>query len=138
MTHRTGETACGQMQAWDAAGCQIGLAINVSARNLHEPRLADQLASQCRIAGIDPSRLTRELTGTAAVRDAVQMLDVLTRLRVKGFQLAIDDAPGHRARARTRHEGGGRRRGAGRGVLQHTGSTRYRTSGPWSPTLPTA
>jgi EAL domain-containing protein (putative c-di-GMP-specific phosphodiesterase class I) len=91
MTQWIGTTACGQMQTWDAAGCRISLAINVSARNLHEPRLADQLASQCRVAGIEPSRLTLELTETAAMRDAVQMMDVLTRLRVKGFHLAIDD-----------------------------------------------
>jgi len=79
MTRWIGAPACAHMQAWDAAGCPIGLAINVSARNLHEPRLADQLASQCRIAGIEPSRLTLELTETAAMRDAVQMMDVLTR-----------------------------------------------------------
>jgi len=91
MTHWIGTAACGQMRAWDAIGCRIGLAINVSARNLHEPRLADQLAAQCRGAGIEPSRLTLELTETAAMRDPGQMMDVLTRLRVKGFSLAIDD-----------------------------------------------
>ena len=90
MTQWIGATACGQLRAWDAANCHIGLAINVSARNLHEPRLADQLETQCRIAGIAPSRITLELTETAAMRDAVQMMDALTRLRVKGFQVAID------------------------------------------------
>jgi EAL domain-containing protein (putative c-di-GMP-specific phosphodiesterase class I) len=91
MTQWIGATACGQMRAWDRQGCHLGIAINVSARNLHEPRLADQLEAQCRAAGISPSRLTLELTETAAMRDAVQMMDVLTRLRVKGFGLAIDD-----------------------------------------------
>ena len=43
------------------------------------------------MAGVEPTRVTLELTETAAMRDAVQMMDVLTRLRVKGFQLAIDD-----------------------------------------------
>jgi EAL domain-containing protein (putative c-di-GMP-specific phosphodiesterase class I) len=32
-----------------------------------------------------------ELTETSAMRDAVQMMDVMTRLRVKGFRLSIDD-----------------------------------------------
>ena len=91
MTNWIGATACGQMRAWDDLGCRIDLAINVSARNLHEARLADQLEAQCRVAGIEPTRVTLELTETAAMRDAVQMMDVLTRLRVKGFQLAIDD-----------------------------------------------
>jgi EAL domain-containing protein (putative c-di-GMP-specific phosphodiesterase class I) len=35
--------------------------------------------------------VTLELTETAAMQDAVQMMDVLTRLRLKGFKLAIDD-----------------------------------------------
>ena len=91
MTQWIGTSACRQMRAWDAVGCRIGLAINVSARNLHEPRLADQLETQCRAAGVEPARLTLELTETAAMRDAGQMMDVLTRLRVKGFSLAIDD-----------------------------------------------
>ena len=91
MTQWLGETACGQLREWDTRGCHIGLAINVSARNLHEPRLADQLETQCRKAGIAPSRITLELTETAAMRDAVHMMDMLTRLRVKGFSLAIDD-----------------------------------------------
>ncbi len=32
-----------------------------------------------------------ELTETGAMREAVQMMDVLTRLRLKGFRLSIDD-----------------------------------------------
>ena len=35
--------------------------------------------------------LTLELTETGAMRAAVQMMDVLTRLRLKGFKLSIDD-----------------------------------------------
>jgi len=32
-----------------------------------------------------------ELTETGAMREAVQMMDVLTRLRLRGFKLSIDD-----------------------------------------------
>jgi EAL domain-containing protein (putative c-di-GMP-specific phosphodiesterase class I) len=45
----------------------------------------------CRAAGAEPHNLILELTETGAMRDAVQMMDVLTRLRVKGFRLSIDD-----------------------------------------------
>jgi EAL domain-containing protein (putative c-di-GMP-specific phosphodiesterase class I)/CheY-like chemotaxis protein len=91
MTQWIGATACQQLRTWDAVGCHLDLAINVSARNLSEPRLAEQLEGQCRDASLEPSRITLELTETAAMRDAVQMTDVLTRLRVKGFGLSIDD-----------------------------------------------
>ena len=83
--------ACAQLTAWDVAGVALDIAINVSARSLHEPRLADLLETQCRAAGVAPARITLELTETAAMQDAVQMMDVLTRLRLKGFKLAIDD-----------------------------------------------
>jgi EAL domain-containing protein (putative c-di-GMP-specific phosphodiesterase class I) len=83
--------ACAQLTAWDAAGVALDIAVNVSARNLHEPRLADLLEAQCRAAGVAPARITLELTETAAMQDAAQMMDVLTRLRLKGFKLAIDD-----------------------------------------------
>ncbi len=91
MTQWIGMTAAGQLRAWDDLGCRIDLSINVSARNLHEARLAEQLDGQCRMAGVRPERITLELTETAAMRDAIQMTDVLTRLRVKGFKLSIDD-----------------------------------------------
>ncbi len=91
MTQWIGITAATQLRAWDELGCRLDLSINVSARNLHEARLAEQLGGQCRTAGVSPTRITLELTETAAMRDAVQMMDVLTRLRVKGFKLSIDD-----------------------------------------------
>jgi EAL domain-containing protein (putative c-di-GMP-specific phosphodiesterase class I) len=91
LTHWVMGAACAQLLAWDAAGAALDIAINISARSLHEPRLADLLETQCRTAGIAPARVTLELTETAAMQDAVQMMDVLTRLRLKGFKLAIDD-----------------------------------------------
>ena len=91
MTEWIAMTAAGQLRAWDELGCRLDLSINISARNLHEARLAEQLSGQCRTAGVSPARITLELTETAAMRDAVQMMDVLTRLRVKGFKLSIDD-----------------------------------------------
>ncbi len=91
LTHWVVRAACAQLTAWDAAGVSLDIAINLSARSLHEPRLADLLETQCRAAGVATARVTLELTETAAMQDAVQMMDVLTRLRLKGFKLAIDD-----------------------------------------------
>ena len=69
----------------------LDMALNISARNLHEPRFAELLEKHCAEAGLAPARVTLELTETAAMQDAVKMMDVLTRLRLKGFKLAIDD-----------------------------------------------
>jgi EAL domain-containing protein (putative c-di-GMP-specific phosphodiesterase class I) len=91
LTHWLAMTACGQLRAWDAEGIALEVALNISARNLHEARLPELLESQCRAAGLSPSRVTLELTETAAMQDAVQMMDVVSRLRIKGFKLSIDD-----------------------------------------------
>src|SRR6202035_2176727 len=53
--------------------------------------LPDRLEKHCRSAGVDCSSVTLELTETGAMREALQMMDVLTRLRLKGFKLSIDD-----------------------------------------------
>lgn len=91
MTEWIVDAACAQLRAWDGAGCALRLAVNLSVRSLHETRLGDRFEARCRAAGVDPQRLTLELTETAGMRDATLMTDVLTRLRVKGFGLAIDD-----------------------------------------------
>jgi len=91
LTHWVCQAASEQAHAWDSSGVALDMALNISARNLHEPRFADLLEGQCRNAGVAPARVTLELTETAAMQDAVQMMDVLTRLRLKGFKLAIDD-----------------------------------------------
>jgi len=84
-------TAAKQAAAWQQQGLALDVAINVSANNLWDIRLPDRLARHCEEFGIYPASLTLELTETSAMRNAVQMMDVLTRLRVKGFKLSIDD-----------------------------------------------
>jgi EAL domain-containing protein (putative c-di-GMP-specific phosphodiesterase class I) len=40
---------------------------------------------------VEPDCITLELTETHVARDAVRLIDVATRLRLKGFTLSIDD-----------------------------------------------
>jgi len=84
-------TAAKQAAAWQQQGLTLEMAINISARNLRDIQLPDRLARQCADFGINPTSLTLELTETSAMHDAVHMIDVLTRLRVKGFKLSVDD-----------------------------------------------
>ncbi len=67
------------------------MAVNLSARSLHDSRIADRFETHCRAVGVDTTRLSLELTETSSIRDGVLLTDVLTRLRVKGFGLSIDD-----------------------------------------------
>jgi EAL domain-containing protein (putative c-di-GMP-specific phosphodiesterase class I)/AmiR/NasT family two-component response regulator len=84
-------TAARQTALWQAENVDLEVAINLSAKDIEDLDLPERLSQHCQDAGIDPSSLTLELTETGAMREAVQMMDVLTRLRLKGFRLSIDD-----------------------------------------------
>jgi EAL domain-containing protein (putative c-di-GMP-specific phosphodiesterase class I) len=86
-------TAAAQAARWraDNLGLEVAVAVNFSASDLEDLDLPERLEQHCRDAAIDPAFLTLELTETGAMREAVQMMDVLTRLRLKGFKLSIDD-----------------------------------------------
>jgi EAL domain-containing protein (putative c-di-GMP-specific phosphodiesterase class I) len=86
-------TAAAQVASWraDHLDLEVAVAVNFSARDLEDLELPDRLERHCRNTAIDPASLTLELTETGAMREAMQMMDVLTRLRLKGFKLSIDD-----------------------------------------------
>src|SRR5207302_2557882 len=83
--------AARQAAVWRAAGRPLGLAVNISALDIVDLELPERLQQHCSDAGTDPALLTLELTETGAMREAVHMMDALTRLRIKGFRLSIDD-----------------------------------------------
>jgi EAL domain-containing protein (putative c-di-GMP-specific phosphodiesterase class I)/CheY-like chemotaxis protein len=84
-------TAIKQMVTWLADNPALEVSVNISAKNLEDLGLPDRLQQHCRTAGIECTLLTLELTETGAMREPVPMMDVLTRLRLKGFKLSIDD-----------------------------------------------
>ncbi len=67
------------------------LSINISASELSGPGLGKRLLQACSLANMSPERIILEVTETSAVADAADSLEVLTRLRLDGFQLSIDD-----------------------------------------------
>lgn len=69
----------------------VMLSLNISARSLEDEGLVERFARRCRRYRVDPSRIIFELTETSAMSDPVRSLELLTRLRVMGFQLSIDD-----------------------------------------------
>jgi EAL domain-containing protein (putative c-di-GMP-specific phosphodiesterase class I) len=67
------------------------LSLNISAKSLVDIQMADHLSALCHRFQIDTERIVLELTETSAMVDPILSLDLLTRLRMKGFQLSIDD-----------------------------------------------
>ena len=79
------------LNAHTVAETGLTLSLNISARNLESETLVEDIARRCREFDIDPGRLIFELTESSAMRDPVRSLELLTHLRVMGFQLSIDD-----------------------------------------------
>lgn len=69
----------------------LTLAINFSAKNLADTHMAEWITDLCRQHGVDPAQVIVELTESSAMDDPVKSLALLTRLRMQGFQLSIDD-----------------------------------------------
>jgi EAL domain-containing protein (putative c-di-GMP-specific phosphodiesterase class I)/ActR/RegA family two-component response regulator len=69
----------------------LHMAINISAEDLSTPDIVAELSAWMADAELPLDALTLELTETRIVRDTALPVEILTRLRVRGMQLAIDD-----------------------------------------------
>lgn len=69
----------------------LKLSLNISAKSLVDFHMADSLSSLCRQYHVASERIVLELTETSAMIDPILSLDLMTRFRVKGFELSIDD-----------------------------------------------
>jgi diguanylate cyclase (GGDEF)-like protein/PAS domain S-box-containing protein len=67
------------------------VAVNVSLRQLLSAGFADRVRSLVEESGVEPSRLTLEVTETALAGDVEAVIAVLEALRAVGVRLSIDD-----------------------------------------------
>lgn len=79
------------LRKWYNQGHQLKLAVNVSMDNLNQLDLPEQFESILKKVGIRPSQFILELTETRLMANLTVSLEILTRLRLKGFGLSIDD-----------------------------------------------
>ena len=80
-----------QLKGWQAARLNIGLRVNVPAILIADIDFPDRLESILLEHEIDPAALTIEITETAMLDRHADTFDILTRMRVKNINLAIDD-----------------------------------------------
>ena len=86
--------ACRQLRSWEQAGlCSAGVQINVnlSARQLSEPSLVNDVARVLLATGLNPDQLQLEITETTAMDESEETAEALRTLRNLGVRLAIDD-----------------------------------------------
>ncbi len=85
------EQALRQCQSWREQGLIVHMAVNMSSITLKELSLPEKMGELVNKYGHDPSQLILEVTETALMQELTKSLDILTRLRMKGFHLSIDD-----------------------------------------------
>lgn len=91
LTHVILIAVLAQMARWRAEGFEPCVAVNLSALLLSDRAFCDEIIHLPQANGIHPSQLILEITESALVKDAGAALGALGRLRLKGFQLAMDD-----------------------------------------------
>ena len=84
--------ACRWRARWREAGLDLGISVNVSMHNLEDTAAADRYQAIVQAAGIDTRDVTLEITESAMMHEAASVLNVLARLRLKGFGLSVDDS----------------------------------------------
>lgn len=90
LTHEVIGMALAQWRQWQEREFTPQLAINISAMNLAQIDFPDTVAALCHEHAVPYQQITVELT-ESATEDAVNMMDTLTRLRLRGLKIAIDD-----------------------------------------------
>lgn len=84
--------ACQQLARWRRAGLSVPrISLNVSPRQLVDPRLIEITEAAVESAGLCMSDLEFEITERCMLEESNQVADALFALRQRGVRLAIDD-----------------------------------------------
>ena len=87
VVRRAAETAALMIEA----GVDLPIAVNLTARDLLDPTLIDDIQMILATAGVPPTSLELEITEDSMVVDFDTSVEVLRRMRALGVRIAIDD-----------------------------------------------
>ncbi|MDO9467187.1 MAG: EAL domain-containing protein [Thiobacillus sp.] len=85
------KTALKQLAVLRREGHALTMAVNLSARNLHDMSLPGSVEALLAECGVTPEHLTLEITESAVMSNPSDALTILTELDRMGVTLAIDD-----------------------------------------------
>ena len=80
-----------QIGHWRQSGLNLGAAVNLSPRLVQDLEFPDRLGRILREFDATAEQLTLEVTEAASLDDPELVMDIFTRLRVKGVGLSLDD-----------------------------------------------
>ena len=91
LTNAIFKVAMAQTGAWQAEGLDFKVSVNVSVENLDQFDFPDFVVDTAAAEGVSPSSVVLEVTESQIMADVLKPLEILTRLRMKGVGLSIDD-----------------------------------------------
>ncbi len=80
-----------QMGAWRREGLDVELAINLSAPDILDPELGDEILRLLRTHRVDSTALVLEITESAVMRDPQLAARNMQLLKIAGVRFSIDD-----------------------------------------------
>lgn len=80
-----------QIGHWRQRGMELTAAVNLSPRLVQDLEFPDRLGRLLKEFDVTPEQLTLEVTEAASLHDPELVMDIFTRLRVKGVGLSLDD-----------------------------------------------
>jgi diguanylate cyclase (GGDEF)-like protein/PAS domain S-box-containing protein len=83
--------ACRACRAWQAAGRELRIAVNLSAQQFRQVNLQDLVRSVLAETGLDSRWLELEITESLLVEPTEQVMAILVNLNTLGVRLSIDD-----------------------------------------------
>jgi diguanylate cyclase (GGDEF)-like protein len=85
------DAALAQARAWQDAGVEVPIAINLAAANILDAGLPDMVGERLAHHGVPGERLTCELSEHTVMADPRRATEVLERLRALGVRISLDD-----------------------------------------------
>jgi EAL domain-containing protein (putative c-di-GMP-specific phosphodiesterase class I) len=85
------DTAMRQTAIWSRHGLDLSIAINLSPILLERGELVQEISELQQRHGLRAEQIVLEVTESSLLRDLAIALGVLTRLRLRGFRLSLDD-----------------------------------------------
>jgi EAL domain-containing protein (putative c-di-GMP-specific phosphodiesterase class I) len=80
-----------QIGHWRQRGLHLNAAVNLSPRLVQDLEFPDRLGRLLKEFDVTAEQLTLEVTEAASLHDPELVMDIFTRLRVKGVGLSLDD-----------------------------------------------
>ncbi len=91
LTEQVIDMAIFESHKWSSNGINLNMSINVSAKNINSLSFPEHLFELINEKQMLSSLITLEITESQIMEELETSLDILTRLRLKGFKLSIDD-----------------------------------------------